>query len=156
MLDLDQWDNLARLYRLFVMVPTGRVTLRRALKDSILRRGSDINQMYGDENSNRQDAIVEVVGDPKGKGKARNVTTPNADVASKWVEDVLNLKDKFDQFWRHCFDSDREFETSCNEVRFLIILYPRRAKICYIRPLKRLSIVTHKLQSIYPYLSTRT
>ncbi|KAL5526570.1 hypothetical protein ACEPAF_8294 [Sanghuangporus sanghuang] len=111
MLDLDQKENLARLYRLFVMVPAGRTTLRRALKDSILRRGLEINHAYEDEVAQGNMVIVD---DPKGKGKARSTAAP-ADIASRWVEDVLNLKDKFDQFWKHCFDGDREFETSCNE-----------------------------------------
>ncbi|EJD06564.1 ubiquitin ligase SCF complex subunit Cullin [Fomitiporia mediterranea MF3/22] len=113
MIDLDQKDNLARLYRLFDMVSAGRITLRRALKDSILRRGTEINQTYGDGMA--QDTTIVVVDDPKGKGKARNTTGQNIDTASKWVEDVLSLKDRFDQFWRYCFNSDREFETSCNE-----------------------------------------
>ena len=118
MIDLNQKDNLARLYRLFIMVPAGRTTLRRALKDSILRRGIEINRAYGDENS--PDNVAIIPDDPKGKGKARAPAAP-VDIASKWVEDVLSLKDKFDQYWRHCFESDREFETSCNEVRASVI-----------------------------------
>ena len=118
MVDLDQKDNLARLYRSFIMVPSGRITLKRALKESILRRGMDINQTYGCEVVQEN---VPVIDDAKGKGKARNTSPQNVDIASKWVEDILSLKDKFDQFWRHCFDSDREFETAYNEVRVRIV-----------------------------------
>ncbi|KAH8118023.1 ubiquitin ligase SCF complex subunit Cullin [Phellopilus nigrolimitatus] len=115
MLDLDQEDNLARLYRIFSMVPTGPSTLRHALKESVLRRGLELNHTYGDDGTSPQDDAIVVDSDLKGKGKARSIAATSVDVASKWVEDVLSLKDKFDQIWRQCFNSDHEIETALNE-----------------------------------------
>lgn len=149
MLDLDQRDNLARLYRLFVMVPAGRTTLRRALKDSILRRGLEINHIYEDEAAQSNMVVAD---DPKGKGKARSTAAP-ADIASRWVEDVLNLKDKFDQFWKHCFDGDREFETSCNEVCGIPFFWG--LSLTTDRPSRLSSIVTSKQPNIFHYSLTR-
>lgn len=112
MLDLDRFDDLARLYRLSVMIPTGLASLKRALKDSVLRRGADLNQTVDDAGS----AEAGENEPSSGKGKAKAITPNPADAAAKWVEDVLGLKDKFDQIWRQCFSSDHEIETSVNEV----------------------------------------
>lgn len=119
MIDMDQIDNLARLYRLFSSVPTGLPNLRRFLKDSIERRGKELNGNSGDDDGDAkddEDGFVMVDNDPKGKGKAR-VAAASIDDASKWVEGVLRLKDKFDYIWEKAFDADRQIETSLNEVR---------------------------------------
>ena len=115
MLDLDQADNLARLYRLFIKVPDGLATVKKALKDSILRRGMALN-VSGDDCD--ADGYEEDLNEPdmKGKGKAKLRPPSNVDIATKWVEAVLGLKDKFDSIWRTAFLHDRSIETSYNEV----------------------------------------
>lgn len=117
MLDLDQADNLSRLYRLFSKVPAGVSTLKKAVKESILRRGLSLSQptdMDGDGNDEEPADAAPVL---KGKGKAR--ASPNGpSVASKWVEGVLSLKDKFDDVWKNSYAFDREIETACNEVSY--------------------------------------
>ncbi len=119
MLDLDQIDNLSRLYRLFSKVPAGISTLKKALKNSILRRGSSLSQPTDIDDDGNGEEPGDVALDGKGKGRARAV--PNGPGAStKWVEGVLALKDKFDDVWRKSFASDREIETSCNEVSCLL------------------------------------
>lgn len=112
MLDMENIEVLSRLYQLYSIVPTGIPILKRALKDSIGRRGRVIN-----ETSVGVD-IVEgaepLEPDPKGKGKAKtpvNSVTP----ATEWVERVLDLKDKFDSVWRKALQSDREVEIAINE-----------------------------------------
>ncbi|KIJ62793.1 hypothetical protein HYDPIDRAFT_41506 [Hydnomerulius pinastri MD-312] len=122
MIDLDNVDDLNRLYRLFMMVPTGLPTLRRALKDSVLRRGKEINQ--GSVTSDNVED-VDMEGEKpdastigiKGKTKVRSLGgAPQAlTLALKWVQVVLDLKDKFDQLWKRAFDSNREIESSLNE-----------------------------------------
>lgn len=115
MIDFNRGEDLSRLYRLFVMVPTGLGTLKEALKATILRRGTDINQACEAETTSAEREVSIGSSDHKGKGKAK-ATVTNAEVASKWVEDVLGLKDLFDRNWRLCFDNNREIETAYNEV----------------------------------------
>lgn len=120
MIDLDKLDDLARLYRLFSMVPAGVPTLRKALRETVIRRGRDISSaslsMDGDDPQD-EDA-VERSSKAKGKGKARaNAGSQVLSLALKWVQDVLDIKDKFDQLWTDAFRSDREIESSVNEVR---------------------------------------
>ncbi|KAH7884715.1 Cullin [Phlebopus sp. FC_14] len=122
MVDLDRVEDLNRLYRLFIMVSTGLPTLRRAIKDSILRRGKDITQLSVaidnpgdvDMEEDKLDANAGK-GQGKSKGRAQGGINQTLAVALKWVQDVLDLKDKFDQLWKLAFESNREIESSLNE-----------------------------------------
>lgn len=121
MVDLDKHDDLNRLYRLFTMVPNGMPTLRRSFKDSILRRGRDINlaSTVVDTGQDADDGDLNDVETAKGKDKSqgRGATgPPMLALALKWVQDVLDLKDKFDCIWKKSFHSNRELESSSNEV----------------------------------------
>ncbi|KZP23744.1 Cullin-domain-containing protein [Athelia psychrophila] len=119
MVDTDKMDDLARLYKLCIMIPTGSPCLRKALKASITRRGNEINTVSTVTDS--ADKPVDVVGDDddgKGLGKAKPRPAGGAQtlaLALKWVQDVLDLKDKFDQVWKRSFQSDRDLESALNE-----------------------------------------
>jgi len=120
MIDTDKTDSLARLYRLFVTVPTGLPCLKRSLRESVARRGKDINRAsLGVESG---DGEIDAAGDEvdrKGKGKARPVANAGAQrlaLALKWVQDVLDLRDKFVAIWQTAFDKDRDVESALNEV----------------------------------------
>ena len=58
--------------------------------------------------------------DPKGKGKANAASSGNAATALgsalRWVQDVLDLKDKFDRILDQAFGGDKAVQTSINEV----------------------------------------
>ncbi|EIM90785.1 Cullin-domain-containing protein [Stereum hirsutum FP-91666 SS1] len=128
MIDNEKTDDLSRLYRLFVTVPEGLPCLRRAIKESVIRRGKEFN------NDTPMDQMDDVDGGEeqaapagKGKGKARATTgAQSLALALKWVEDVLRLKDKFDAVWKDCFKVDREIESGLNEsFESFINLQPR-------------------------------
>lgn len=123
MIDLDKVEDLSRLFRLFTMVPTGLPTLRRSLKDSVLRRGKDINQssittdVAEDVDVDVDEADATASG-PKGKGKGKARAPPQTlTLALKWVQEVLDLKDRFDRLWKQAFENNRELESALNEVR---------------------------------------
>ena len=120
MIDLDKKEDLSRLYRLFITVPTGLPTLRRALRDSIVRRGKELASIgsVGGADGDGDDEVEDVKG--KGKAKAPNTGAQTLQLALKWVQDVLDLKDKFDTLWTQAFRSDREIETGMNEVSSLV------------------------------------
>ncbi|KAH7106342.1 Cullin-domain-containing protein [Auriculariales sp. MPI-PUGE-AT-0066] len=111
MIDHDNMDALARLFRLMLKVPDGMPALRRSLKVSITQRGRRINDgssqlsqtVAGDEagDVDMQDAAV------KGKGKEKETPANQAlSAAHAWVEDVLSLKDKFDRIHSIAFGTD--------------------------------------------------
>src|SRR6267154_297575 len=120
MLDLDKFDDINRLYRLFIMVPSGMPTLRRSFKDSILRRGREINLAsasldIGQDIDDGDLNDAETKGKHKGQGRGAT-GSPTLPLALRWVQNVLDLKDKFDCVWKRAFDSHREVESSLNEV----------------------------------------
>jgi cullin 3 len=121
MIDLEKVDGLSRLYQLYSLVPEGVPSLRRSLKASIQKRGTELNEISM-EGQGADDGGAEDEPDPaaKGKGKAK-ARSPNAGVHSlapalRWVEDVMQLKDKFDHVWELSFKNNREIESGLNEV----------------------------------------
>jgi cullin 3 len=120
MIDHDKLEDLSRLYQLYSLVVEGAPFLRRSLKISVQRRGTELNSvsMEGRELGDG-DAGDEL--DPsargKGKAKARPPTTAHGfALALRWVEGVLQLKDKFDGIWETAFKCNREIESGLNEV----------------------------------------
>lgn len=113
-IDLDRFEDLHRLYSLFTKVPTGLACLNKTLKLSVARRGRDINQLSlgSDAGLGEGDAT-----EAKGKGKGRaTVGSQTLTTALKWVQDVLDLKDKLDTVWTKSFESSRDVEANLNEV----------------------------------------
>ncbi|TDL25857.1 Cullin-domain-containing protein [Rickenella mellea] len=129
MIDEEKENDLARLYRLFIMIPTGLPALRKALKVSVQRRGQEINAAAVQETEEAREQEHDADMDPKGKGKAkaRPPRVQAVDVATSWVQSVLTLKDKFDRLWRSSFASDRDVETSLNEAFSSFINLNKRA-----------------------------
>ncbi|OBZ72299.1 Cullin-4A [Grifola frondosa] len=119
MVDADKLEDLARMYRLFTMVPTGLLCLKKALRETIVRRGKDINAagIGADGADLIEDLEADVAAKGRGKGKARasNIGAHTLSAALKWVQDVLDLKDKFDCIWSKAFEGDRDLESGMNE-----------------------------------------
>lgn len=123
MLDADRVSDLRRMYTLFLRVPEGggKDALRLALRESVEARGKAINDgatrvadsgpgMDMDEDKDPKD--------PKGKGKAKppSAVATALSQALRWVQDVLDLKDKFDTILDHAFAGDKQVQASVNEV----------------------------------------
>ena len=120
MIDLDRLDDLARLYRLFTMVPLGLPCLKKFVKESIARRGNEIHRASCAVNLSDARATTEAEAAPQanGKGKSRSVSgAQTLALALQWVQDVLDLKDRFDKVWEVSFQRDRELGSTMNDVR---------------------------------------
>ena len=115
MIDTDRIQSLTLMYKLFKRVESGTSAIRKAFKDSIVRRGNEIS-MNTDFDAADEAGMGE--GGSKGKGKAKlKMTGPQTlQQALKWVQDVLDLKDKFSRVWSEAFGSDRDLETAMVEV----------------------------------------
>lgn len=121
MLNSDRIPDLRRLYTLFQRVPmgVGKDALRFALRSDVEERGKSINEGASEPNepgpSRDAGMDMEDADDPKGKGKAK--AAPNAlTSALRWVQDVLDLKDKFDKILDQAFVGDKAMQMSINEV----------------------------------------
>ncbi|KAK8853446.1 hypothetical protein IAR55_004152 [Kwoniella newhampshirensis] len=131
MLDSNRIGDLRRLYVLFLRVPdeAGKKQLRAALRADIEERGKTVNEGIIDRadaagpstigQDNDQGMEGEEGADPKGKGKAKATgSSPAANALSaalRWVQDVLDLKDKFDRILEQAFAGDMNVQISINE-----------------------------------------
>jgi len=115
MIDTDKIESLTLMYKLFKRATMGIPSMRKAYKESIIRRGSEINL------NGEFDVVEDPVGGEggsKGKGKARPRATgaQTLQQALKWVQGVIDLKDKFYRVLSEAFNSDRELGTAMVEV----------------------------------------
>ncbi|KAI0001508.1 Cullin-domain-containing protein, partial [Russula compacta] len=134
MIDHDKLDDLSRLFSLFSLVPDGVPSLRSSLKASIQRRGTELNNVSM-EGRELGDGGAEDEPDTSAKGKGKpKARPPNASahglaLALRWVENVLQLKDKFDGIWETAFKNNREIESGLNEAfESFINLHPRASE----------------------------
>lgn len=124
MMDGDKTDDLARMYRLFIRVPQGLPTLQKALRESVVRRGKEVNALATTGPSNEADAEGDGEGeeaeDSKAKSKKKapapkGVASRATEAALQWMQSVLELKDKTDKLLKVCFGDDRSIQTTLSE-----------------------------------------
>lgn len=112
MVDNDKLDDLSILYRLIARVDSSKTALQTILQKRVVELGMEIevalrntdfsmNQAEGDEGAAEGE-----------KAKTLNPAAQQTAAAIKWVDDVLQLKDKFDNLWAVCFDHDKLIETA--------------------------------------------
>lgn len=107
MVDNDRRDELNLIYDLNKRVDEKKTETTRAIQKRIVDIGTDINNDAIAASQNPQASASTADPADKGKGAAHDKTLNQQTVAAiKWVDDVLSLKDKFDQIWRESFDSD--------------------------------------------------
>lgn len=121
MLDENRKEDLGRMYILFNKVNEGPQTLRLGLKSYIAAKGKLINDAVTSQTAQQHapstDGLDEAASSIKGKAKAADAdaSTPQAATAIRWVEDVLDFKNKFDSILDTAFVKDTGCETSINE-----------------------------------------
>ncbi|KAN0061283.1 hypothetical protein ACQY0O_006129 [Thecaphora frezii] len=142
MLDENRGEDLGTMYRLFHRVKEGPHVLRMGLKAYIAAKGKLINDSVAQSSTPGAAATAAAATDApagdgdgsataaaassgsKDKGKARSkegcgagaeASTPQAAMALRWVEEVLDFKNKFDTILATSYQGDAGCETSINE-----------------------------------------
>ncbi|EST04494.1 Cullin, N-terminal [Kalmanozyma brasiliensis GHG001] len=123
MLDDNRKEDLGRLYTLFNKVSGGPQTLRLGLKSYIATKGKLINDAVTSQTAQQApstDGPAEDASSSKGKTREKpnadaDASTPQAATAIRWVEDVLEFKNKFDSILDLAFAKDTGCETAINE-----------------------------------------
>jgi cullin 3 len=113
MIDANKIEDLSRMYKLFFGVSTytgGPQAFRKGLKDSILARGRIIN-----ETNDPLTGAAAALDEDTRKGK-NNAPVQALTLALKWVQDSLDLKDKFDAILKYALLGDRTCELAITEV----------------------------------------
>ncbi|KAI1302773.1 Cullin [Xylaria venustula] len=115
MIDNDRIEDLKILFSLVSRVDEKVSSLSDALSLRITGLGIEIekNLSNTDFSIAQGAAVEEPTGDgEKPKSKPLNAAAQHTAAAIKWVDDVLQLKDKFDQLWIACFDRKPVIETT--------------------------------------------
>ncbi|MCO5573491.1 hypothetical protein L7F22_027262 [Adiantum nelumboides] len=116
MLDEDRREDLARMYRLFWRVSDGPTVMRLGLKRYIGTKGKEINNPVNAGSKQATPAKDDDAEASEQKGTTNAAaSTPQAQMALKWVEDVLAFKKKFDGILRTSLRDDKGCETAINE-----------------------------------------
>ena len=109
MVENDRLEELGLIFDLNSRVDPKKLELIRAIQRHILEVGNEVNNAA---------AAAAQTGPSVNHGEDKTKTTPErptnlqTDAALKWVEDVLNLKDKFDNIWKISFGSDQPLQTA--------------------------------------------
>ena len=110
----DQISDLRLLYTLISRVDPRKVELINSLQKQILEMGDEINANTSTALSSMATAKGE-----KSEGSGAKPTAPapapaaqQTTAAVSWVDDVLHLKDKFDNIWEKSFAKDQGIQTA--------------------------------------------
>lgn len=115
MLDNDRFDELEVVYDLIAKVDPKKAELRSAVQKRIIESGKEIN---GAAITNAQSQPVKLQNQPSdqpdGETKATSERPLNQQTAAavNWVDDVLHLKDKYDNVIDTSFHSDQGLQTA--------------------------------------------
>ena len=114
MIDNDRVEDLAILYQLISLVDTSKEALKNTIQTRVLQLGFEIEKdLKNTDFSNPQvaaagegDDQAATEGAEKSKPQPLTAAAQQTAAAIKWVDDVLKLKDKFDNIWETCFEKD--------------------------------------------------
>jgi cullin 3 len=118
MVDNDKTEELAILYDLVARVDEKKDNLRAILQSRVVELGLEIEQVLKNTDFSLPAAGQGEGEDGEGgegdksKSQTRTAAAQQTAAAIKWVDDVLLLKDKFDNLWRSCFREDLLVQTS--------------------------------------------
>ncbi|KAJ4419098.1 hypothetical protein N0V85_001157 [Neurospora sp. IMI 360204] len=111
MIDNDRLDDLSILYQLISRVDSTKSALKVILQRRVRELGQEIEKALKNTDFSVVSAAAgdgEDAGEAAEKAKAQtlNPTQQQTAAAIKWVDDVLQLKDKFDRILSDCFWDD--------------------------------------------------
>ncbi|KAH0538302.1 hypothetical protein FGG08_005076 [Glutinoglossum americanum] len=116
MLDDDRMDDLRLAYNLESRIDPKKTELQKAFQKRVVQMGTEINKAAKTTSivaapTNERESGKEIAA-PATKVAAPNATALQSIAAIKWVEDVLQLKDKYDNIWTHAFQEDQGLQTA--------------------------------------------
>lgn len=116
MLDHDRVQDLANVYELNARIDSKKSALTKAIQTRIVQLGNEVNAAAKAFATAPPPAkSAEADGEKKTVEKEKPAAPPvnqQTAAAIKWVDDILNLKKKFDTIWERAFVSDQGMHTS--------------------------------------------
>jgi len=99
MIDNDRLLGLGRIYELSARVDPKKTELTRAIQKRVIEMGNEVNKS----------AVAASQPPPPGASSIPNQQTV---AAIKWVKEILELKDKFDNIHKKAFNDDQGLQTA--------------------------------------------
>ena len=111
MIDNDRHEDLSILYQLISRVDKSKNSLKTLLQKRVMELGLDIEQTLKNTDfstplAGAAEADDAADGAEKSKVQPLSAAAQQTAAAIKWVDDVLQLKDKFDSLSTTCFNQD--------------------------------------------------
>lgn len=108
MIENDRFEDLSILYQLITRIDAGRGPLKIALQGRVVQLGLEINKIIASgefetpvvAEDTKPEAEEDEAEGAKKKAKPMNAAAKQTLAAIKWVDEVLQLKDKFDNMWK--------------------------------------------------------
>ncbi|KAJ9315126.1 hypothetical protein DTO271D3_4579 [Paecilomyces variotii] len=115
MLDHDKLEDLGNVYQLSARVDPKKTALTRAVQKRIVEMGDEINaapKAFAQPTVAPAQKSEEAANGKKKADEKEKPANQQTAAAIKWVDDILALKQKFDDVWRKAFASDQGLQTS--------------------------------------------
>ncbi|KAL3297828.1 cullin 3 [Colletotrichum asianum] len=112
MVNYDREEELSILFKLVSRVDPKKTSLKTILSARVVELGLEIEQILKDTNFATAAAADGEEGEGAEKAKTLSSSAQQTAAAIKWVDDVLKLKDKFDNLWEKCFQEDLIIQTA--------------------------------------------
>lgn len=131
MIENDRYEDLTLLYHLISRVDQSKEPLKVALSTRVVELGSEINTTIANTDFSNVGGVAEdgegAEGGEKSKGSKQQSAAVKATAAAiRWVDDVLTMKEKFDNMWKKCFNEDLILQTALTKsFSDFINLFPR-------------------------------
>jgi cullin 3 len=130
MIGNDRYEDLTLLYTLISRVDQSKEPLKIALQTRVVELGSEINNTITNTDfSNIAGAADDgetAEGSDKSKAPKQSAAAKQTAAAIRWVDEVLTLKDKFDNMWKRCLNEDLILQTALTKsFSDFINLFPR-------------------------------
>ncbi|KAK0624751.1 putative ubiquitin-protein [Bombardia bombarda] len=112
MIDNNRLEDLSILYQLISRVDKSKTSLKTTLQSRVMELGLEIEQTLRNTDFSTPSAVGGLEGEEaaeggdKSKVQTLSAAAQQTAAAIRWVDDVLQLKDKFDNLWKVCFNED--------------------------------------------------
>ncbi|KAG5519550.1 hypothetical protein PMAC_001705 [Pneumocystis sp. 'macacae'] len=103
MLDNEKFEDLNRLYKLFISVDLNLLELRKSILTKIIELGETINS--------KTNNMILLQKEKNPINKKNPITT----YALIWVNDILQLKDKYNRILKFAFQNDKNIQNTIND-----------------------------------------
>lgn len=112
MLKTDRMSELEMVFDLVSRVDPKKEELQLAVQERIVELGTELNNAASKTASTPMNKVEGETGEADAKGPGSKAINQQTVAAIKWVDDILQLKEKYDNVLAHAFRSDQGLQTA--------------------------------------------